>query len=184
MAKKVKNASTYQNRIEASKNYKLDSFSVNSLQNFCINAISGKYKKVTPEVSENKVNAANEVRTLANINGMNSDSFKFDNFLKNYERLTNWSLNEKKGKKVVPKTTFSLNTYLNVCEKYHKEITAKVIIQESKPETKPEEQTENSDNQMTKSQKAKITYLNNQLKAGKIDEATFNTKLAEIKKAA
>lgn len=171
----AKNNSTYSNRIEASKNYKLDSFSVNSLQNFCINAVNGKYKKVTPEVSENKVNAANNVREIAKVNNMTVESFKFDNFLKNYERLTSWKLTEKKGKKVVDKTVFSLNTYLNVCEKYHREQTNRVVIQENKPEEAKK---------LTRSQSAKIAQLSKQLKNGKIDEATFNTKLAEIKKAA
>lgn len=179
MKNNKKSVSTYQNRVEASRNYKLDSFSVNSLQNFCINAISGKYTKVTAEVSENKVNAAENVREIATVNNMTVESFRFDNFLKNYERLTVWKLTEKKGKKTVDKTVFSLNTYLNVCEKFHKEQTAKVIIQESKPESKPE-----TDNQMTKSQKAKITYLNNQLKNGKIDKDTFDKEVELIKNAA
>lgn len=178
MTKKAKNASTYQNRIEASKNYKLDSFSVNSLQNFCVNAISGKYTKVTAEVSENKVNAANNVRDLAKVNGMTVESFRFDNFLKNYERLTSWKLTEKKGKKTVDKTVFSLNTYLSVCEKFHKEITAKVIIQENKPDDKTKE------NKLTRSQSSKIAQLSKQLKSGKIDQSTFDKEVDLIKKVA
>ena len=172
MAKKV---STYSNRIEASRNYKLDSFSVNSLQNFCINAVNGKYIKVTPEVSENKVSAAENVRELAKANEMTVESFKFDIFLKNYERLTSWKLTERRGKKVVEKTVFSLNTYLNVCEKFHKEQTNKVVIQESKPE---------EDKKLTRSQIGKIAQLSKKLKNGKIDENTFDKEVELIKSAA
>lgn len=156
MTTKVKNTSTYKNRIEASKNYKLDSFGVNSLQTFVQKAIAGKFNKVTADCSINKVESANNIREIVKTRGMKPDDFNFDIFLKNYTRLTGWKLTEKRGKKTVDKTLFSLNTYLNVCEKYFIEQATKVVIIEDKKEEL---------SQSEQSAKAKAAY--NEKKAAK-----------------
>jgi hypothetical protein len=178
MSKSKNSVSTYNMKLDASRNYKTDSFSVNSLQNFCINAISGKYTRVTNEVSENKVESANEVRKLSKISGMTIESFKFDIFLKNCERLSRSKLTYKSGKKTKEKQFFSLLTYLDVCEKYHLEQTSKVVIQETKPETKPETI------KLNRSQSGKLAQLTKKLKAGKITEVQFNEQKADILRAA
>lgn len=154
MAKSSKSVSTYQNRVDASRNYKLDSFGVNSLQNFVQKAIAGKFNKVTADCSTNKVESANNVREIAKVRGMKTEDFNFDIFLKNYSRLTGWKLTEKKGKKIVDKTLFSLGTYLNVCEKFFLEQSVLRTVQ-------IEEKTEKSESpKLTRSQISKIASVN------------------------
>lgn len=155
--------------LSANDNYKKNSFSVNSLQNFCTGALSGKFAKVSDNCSAEKVQAANDIRGIAKETGMKTENFQFSVFLENYEKITGYKSVDKKGNNKL----FSLFSYVKVCRKvYELSKTKPVIISENK-ETK-----------LTRSQTAKIANLSKQLKNGKIDKDTFDLKVSEIKKAA